>query len=231
MIFFGTYLYQIELRNIVLDLDCLKALIKILQDNAMEYNLTIDYKSGETICNRTLFDIENDFLIERRYIKNLTLTAKGNKSGLKVSVGKDKFNTLEMECDDKNLFLQLKEALREWQYIFKNRNPLNMLAPFTVKSEIIRGILSVFLAFFSILPLLIFDWQNGLSINFIEVFMVVFYIAVMYYLIILGLSAIFFHSVEIDIGRNYFKIRRKIANWIMTIIIIPAILSWIFTFI
>lgn len=231
MNFFGTYSYEIELRNIVLDLDCLKALIKILQDNAMEYNLTIDYKSGETICNRTLCDIENDFLIGRRYIRNLTLTAKGNKSGLKVSVGKDKFNTLEMECDDKNLFLQLKEALREWQDLFKNRNPLNILAPFTVKSEIIRGILSVFLAFFSILPLLISDWQKGLSNNFIEVITVCFYIAGMYYLIIWGLSAIFFHSVEIDIGRNNFKIRRKIANWIMTVIIIPLVLSWIFTFI
>lgn len=51
MFLFGTYLYETELRSIVFDLDCLKVLIKILQANAMKYNMTTEYKSGDTICN------------------------------------------------------------------------------------------------------------------------------------------------------------------------------------
>ena len=94
-----------------------------------------------------------------------------------------------------------------------------------------RSVLSVLLSFATILPLMISDWRKGLSIEFMDAFMVILYIAFVYYLIVLGLSSLFLHSVEIDIGNNYVKKRRKIANWIMTVVIIPVILSWIFSFI
>ena len=87
------------------------------------------------------------------------------------------------------------------------------------------------LSFITILPLMISDWQKGLSIEFMDAFMVILCIAFVYYLVVLGLSSLFLHSVEIDIGNNYVKKRRKIANWIMTVVIIPVILSWIFSFI
>lgn len=231
MFLFGTYLYETELRSIVFELDCLKALIKILKAHAMKYNMTTEYKSGDTICNGSIHDFENDISINKRQIKSLTLTAKGDGCELRISIGKNKLNSLEMACDDKGAFMQLKEELREWQELYKNKNPLIVLAPFTAKSEIIRSVLSVLLSFTTILPLMISDWQKGLSIEFMDAFMVILYIAFVYYLIVLGLSSLFLHSVEIDIGNNYVKKRRKIANWIMTVVIIPVILSWIFSFI
>lgn len=231
MFLLGTYLYETELRSIVVDLDCLNALIKILKDNAMKYNMTTEYQSGDTICNGSVLDFENDITIKKRQIKNLTLTAKGDGCELCISIGKDKLNTLEMACDNKGAFMQLKEELREWQELYKNKNPLIVLAPFTAKSELIRCIFSILLSFITVLPLMISEWQKGLSIKFTDALMVILCVAFVYYFVVLGLSSLFLHSVEIDIGNNYVRKRRKIANWIMTVVIIPVILSWIFSFI
>lgn len=231
MFLLGTYLYETELRSIVVDLDCLNALIKILKDNAMKYNMTTEYQSGDTICNGSVHDFENDITIKKRQIKNLTLTAKGDECELCISIGKDKLNTLEMACDNKGAFMQLKEELREWQELYKNKNPLIVLAPFTAKSELIRCIFSILLSFITVLPLMISEWQKGLSIKFTDALMVILCVAFVYYFVVLGLSSLFLHSVEIDIGNNYVRKRRKIANWIMTVVIIPVILSWIFSFI
>lgn len=231
MFLLGTYLYETELRSIVVDLDCLNALIKILKDNAMKYNMTTEYQSGDTICNGSVHDFENDITIKKRQIKNLTLTAKGDGCELCISIGKDKLNTLEMACDNKGAFMQLKEELREWQELYKNKNPLIVLAPFTAKSELIRCIFSILLSFITVLPLMISEWQKGLSIKFTDALMVILCVAFLYYFVVLGLSSLFLHSVEIDIGNNYVRKRRKIANWIMTVVIIPVILSWIFSFI
>ena len=197
----------------------------------MKYNMTTEYQSGDTICNGSVHDFENDITIKKRQIKNLTLTAKGDECELCISIGKDKLNTLEMACDNKGAFMQLKEELREWQELYKNKNPLIVLAPFTAKSELIRCIFSILLSFITVLPLMISEWQKGLSIKFTDALMVILCVAFVYYFVVLGLSSLFLHSVEIDIGNNYVRKRRKIANWIMTVVIIPVILSWIFSFI
>lgn len=227
MILVGKYSYKRQLRNIVIDTDCLKALIKIFQAYQMEYNLSIEYRTGETLSNVLFEDVEKDIFTKRRRIKEVTITAEADCMGVNIMMGSQILDEIEIVSDKRDNFIQLKQELQDWQELYKNKNPLIVFAPLTVKSEILRGITSLILSFLTILPMMISEWMNGGQILFGDAVMIITVFGMIYYLVILGLSAFFLRSVEIDIGDNRVKFRRKVAGWIFTVIIIPVILSWI----
>lgn len=132
MIFQAKYEFTKELTNIVIDLNCLKALEKILLDNSMQYQICVEYKNGDTLYDLAIHDIEEDLSKDKRQIDSLNVNANNDDIGFEL---------------------------------------------------------------------------------------------------ILALSAIFLKKVEIDVGINHTKTRRNFGYFILTVVLIPVILTWIFSFV
>lgn len=225
------YKFEEALHGIIIDLKSLKVLEEKIQEHSMNYSFSIDYKSGDSVYDLSISNIVNDYANEKRHIKSIHLFAYNNNAKLEINAGQDCFEKVEIVCSEKSVFLQLKQEIKDWLEIIKNRNPFICFAPFSKRSEIIRIITSAVLSFLTLAPLVIKEILNGGTVKFSGAIIVFVFFTGSYFLVNLLLSAFFLKDVEIDIGINHTKIRRKFGNWFLTVVLIPVILSWIFSFI
>ena len=228
MIFMGKYVFKKDITGLIVDLNCLKELKRIIDDNNLSYNITIDYKNGDTINDLSIKDIEDDISKNKRQIKEFNLRAGDNEIAFNFD---NIVAELQIESNDKSKFLKLKQQLLEWFDLYKDKNILREFAPLSKKSETIRVITSFLLAIFTTVPFIIYYILNAIPFEFAT--MLQFFVSLigLYFLVLLVLSSIFLRQVEIDIGTNKSRIRRKVGKWVLTVVIIPIIISWIFAFV
>lgn len=231
MISQSKYEFKKELTNMIIDLNCLKALEKILLDNSMEYQICLGYKNGDTLYDLKIKDIEEDISKEKRKIVSITINAYNDNTRLRFNIEDYWIKQLEINSNDKAVFLQLKQETQEWCDLYRNKNPMAHFTPFTEKSELIRGITSIILSILTIVPVIIHDIIHNVSVKAGDCIMMFLSFVMLYYLVTLAISAIFLKKVEIDIGVNNVKIRRNVGYIVLTTIIIPTVLSWILSFI
>lgn len=231
MIFQAKYEFTKELTNIVIDLNCLKALEKILLDNSMQYQICVEYKNGDTLYDLAIHDIEEDLSKDKRQIDSLNVNANNDEIGFELNVGNCLIEQIKIRSNDKTSFLRLKQEIQEWLILYKNKNPFVCFAPFSKKSELIRIFSSFVLSCLTILPMIITEILHNKTIKAWDCIMVCCFFLILYYFFILALSAIFLKKVEIDVGINHTKTRRNFGYFILTVVLIPVILTWIFSFV
>lgn len=228
MIFTGKYVFKKDITGLIVDLKCLNELERVIKDNNLSYNITIEYKNGDTINDLSIKDIEDDISKDKRQIKEFNLRA--GDSEIAFSFDND-IAELQIESNDKSKFLKLKQQLLEWFDLYKDKNVLREFAPLSKKSETIRVITSILLAILTTVPFIIYYILNAIPLEFAT--MLQFFVSLIwvYYLVLLALSLIFLKQVEIDIGINKRRIRRQVGKWILTAVIVPIVISWVFAFI
>ena len=168
----GKYVFKKDITGLIVDLNCLKELKRIIDDNNLSYNITIDYKNGDTINDLSIKDIEDDISKNKRQIKEFNLRAGDNEIAFNFD---NIVAELQIESNDKSKFLKLKQQLLEWFDLYKDKNILREFAPLSKKSETIRVITSILLAIFTTVPFIIYYILMQYLLNLLQCFNFLFH--------------------------------------------------------
>ncbi len=219
------YQYQKKLNGIIVDIPKIDAVITILQKYSMNFEVNIECKTGDSIRKMSLEEIKNDKLLEQKKISRVQIEAESEELYFKFDIHDFWDNTIEITSNNEDKFNLIKNDIQEWIRLCKNKNPLIILTFGTIASNITIGILGLILSLLTWLPFLV---KNSYPID--DSVPVIFVFAMLYFFTVSVLSCTFMKRIEIDIGINKHRIRRKIGGWILTTLIIPVILSFICSF-
>lgn len=229
MILYGKYKFEMEFQSLILDLQCLKALTNIFAEHAMSYNINLDFKTGDSIADLTIDDLIKDISLEKKRIKEITVRATNDITEIDLHLDYVFDGKIKTESNNYDEFKQLKQEIQEWSNLYKSHNPFVFLAPFSTKSEVVRILICIGLSILTLFPMIISTYINGGSVKVLDSITVFLFFTFCYYFLLLFLCWIFIKKVEIDIGLNQNRTRRKVGNWVVSVILIPVLISWIFS--
>lgn len=219
------YLYNYEMKGVIIDTKKIEVLEGILKQYSMQYKICFECKVEDSICTMSFDEIKTDIFLEQKAIKSIVVEAESETIGFELDTDGLWVPWLKIKANEKNKFDLFKRDIQEWIKLCKNKNPLVCLVAKNTKSYILIGFISVVLSVLTWLPVIIGDLKNGLMVPFDSCFIIIFFSAMVFFGLTLWLSRFFIKNIEIDIGINKTRIRRKIGGWILTVLIIPFIIS------
>lgn len=226
------YTFRKDISAVLLTADKLKKWVDVLEEYELDYECEIRYVGGESFSTSNIQELFEDRYLENKSIESIEISARDFEKGIRVNFECGDIswrNSISCSCQEKDTFIRIRDEINQFVESITNKGVWAFLTRKTKMSFLIKMFFGI-LWTIGIFTYPIKAWAQDKTAFWLIEFGIVIMCSLSYYSV-QNICEYFCPIVEFDIGKNKYKLRRKRFSWLVTVIIIPFVISIVATFV